>query len=79
LGITDSLMRGGTYFNVVNATDQPTTLLLNFDSVKQIQVYGELRNTKEDRARTPKEFLAVYDRLIHYEDPAAKAWLPDSI
>jgi uncharacterized protein (DUF1330 family) len=81
LGITDSLLRGGTYFNAADATDQPTnTLLLNFDSVKQIQVYGSLRSPQaEDRARTPKDFLTVYDRLIYYDDPAAKAWLPDSI
>jgi hypothetical protein len=84
LGITDSLLRGRTYFNAADAadaTDQPTnTLLLNFDSVKQIQVYGTLRSPKgEDRARTPKDFLIVYDRLIHYDDPAATPWLPDSV
>ena len=81
LGITDSLMLGRDAFVASNATDQPTNiLLLNFEKTKQVQVYGSLRNPKsEDRAQTPPAFLTVYDRLIRYDDPAATAWLPDSV
>ena len=81
LGITDSLMQGRGAFVASNATDQPTNiLLLNFEKTKQVQVYGSLRNPKsEDRAQTPPAFLTVYDRLIRYDDPAATAWLPDSV
>ena len=81
LGITDSLMQGRYAFVASNATDQPTNiLLLNFEKPKQVQVYGTLHNSKsEDRAQTPPAFLTVYDRLIRYDDPAATAWLPDSV
>jgi hypothetical protein len=80
-GITDSLMLGRNYFQASEATDQPTNiLLLNFDSVKQVQVYGALRNANSQaRARTSKPFLTVYDRLVQYDDPAAITWLPDTI
>jgi hypothetical protein len=81
LGITDSLMNERPIIEASNATDQPNNiLLLNFGKVKQIQVYGSLRNPKgEARSKTPKDFLTVYDRLIHFEDQAAKEWLPDTI
>jgi hypothetical protein len=81
LGITDSLLNERPAIEASTSTDQPTNiLLLNFGKVKQIQVYGFLRSPEsEARAKTPKDFLTVYDHLIHFNDPAAKEWLPDTI
>lgn len=80
-GITDSLMKEQDFIMASNATDQPTVfLLLNFDTLKQISVYGRIRNI-ENKARqnTPKDFLTVYDNIINFEAENAKEWLPDSI
>lgn len=81
LGITDSLMNERPIIEASTWTDQPdNVLILNFGKVKQVQVYGSLRDPKsEARAKTPQDFLTVYDRLIHFEDQAAKEWLPDTI
>jgi hypothetical protein len=81
LGITDSLLNERPVIEASTATDQPDNiLLLNFGKVKQIQVYGSLRNAQSDaRAKTPRDFLTVYDRLIHFEDQAAREWLPDTV
>lgn len=81
LGITDSLMKQPDYTRASGWTDQPTNiLLLNFDTVRQISVYGSLRNAKaEARVKTPKEFLAVYDNIIKFDDKSSTEWLPDTI
>lgn len=81
LGITDSLLNERPAIEASTWTDQPdNVLILNFGKVKQIRVYGSLRDPKsEARAKTPQDFLTVYDRLIHFEDQAAKEWLPDTI
>jgi hypothetical protein len=79
-GITDSLMKQQDYINASSWTDQPTNiLLLNFDTLRQIGVYGQLRAGKsEARQKTPKDFLTVYDHLIDFEVNSAKEWLPDT-
>lgn len=75
-GITDELVTGKEEYQSSNATDQPTNiLLLNFNDFKNISVYGDL-NQKEDREKTPKEFLTVYDNLLKFEDKTAKEWHP---
>ncbi|WP_166332212.1 hypothetical protein [Sphingobacterium chungjuense] len=80
-GITDSLMLQSEVIEASLATDQPSNiLLLNFDTLAQLEVYGNLRNLKgEARKRTPKDFLKVYDNILKFEDAAAVTWLPDSI
>lgn len=79
-GITDSLMKQQDYIEASGWTDQPTNIiLLNFDTVRQISVYGRLRDTKnEARRKTPKDFLTVYDNIIKFEADSAKEWLPDT-
>jgi len=81
LGITDSLMKQEDYIEASTATDQPkNVLLLNFDTVRQLSVYGRLRNLKnEARKKTPKDFLDVYDKIIKFEDNKATEWLPNTI
>ena len=81
LGITDSLMTQSDYTEASSWTDQPTNvLLLNFDTLRQITVYGDLRNPKnEERIKTPKDFLTVYDNIIKFDNNSAKEWLPDTI
>lgn len=79
-GITDSLMKMGDYTSVSATTDQPTNILiLNFDTVRQISVYGNLQHKEEARKQTPSVFLTVYDNILKFEDNAASEWLPDSI
>jgi hypothetical protein len=80
LGITDSLMQLSSFIEVSQATDQPTNeLVLNFDSTKIISVYGNLKTDQKARKQTPKAFLTVYDRIIRYQSPKAKEWVPSSI
>lgn len=80
-GITNSLMNGKEYFEVSNSTDQPTNiLLLNFDTLREISVYGNLdKNNKEARKNTPKDFLKVFDNIKKFEDKNSKEWLADYI
>lgn len=79
-GITDSLMELGDYTNVSDASDQPTNILiLNFDTLRQISVYGNLKDNGEARKKTPPVFLTVYDNILKFENKAASEWLSDSI
>lgn len=80
-GITDSLMNQPDYIEASNWTDQPTNiLLLNFDTLRQISVYGSLAEKKgEARKNTPKDFVTVYDNIKKFESKKAQDWLPDNI
>ncbi|MBD1425731.1 hypothetical protein [Sphingobacterium arenae] len=80
-GITDSLMKQPDYTEASSWTDQPTNiLLLNFDTLRQIAVYGNLQHTKnEARENTPKDFLTAYDNILKFDDEIAKEWFPDTI
>jgi hypothetical protein len=80
-GITDGLMKQPDYITASNGTDQPTNiLLLVFDTIRQIKVYGNLAYPKSDaRTKTPKDFLSVYDNIVQFDDNAASEWLPDTI
>ena len=58
-GITDSLMKQRDYTRASTWTDQPTNiLLLNFDTLRQVSVYGQLQDLKnEARQKTPKDLF----------------------
>lgn len=79
-GITDSLMKQQDYIEASSWTDQPTNImLLNFDTLRQISVYGRIREIKSDaRLKTPKDFLTVFDNIVKFETDTAKEWLPDT-
>ena len=79
-GITDSLMKQQDFIEASSWTDQPTNImLLNFDTVRQISVYGRIRETKnEAREKVPKDYLTVFDNIIKFESDKAKEWLPDT-
>jgi hypothetical protein len=79
-GITDSLMEQQDYIEASSSTDQTTNImLLNFDTLTQKSVYGRIReNNNEARQKTPEHFLAVYDKIVHFEPKNAKEWLPDT-
>jgi len=81
LGITDNLMKQPDYIEASNWTDQPTNILiLNFDTLRQISVYGSLGEKKsEARKKTPEDFIIVYDNIKQFESKNAKDWLPDNI
>ena len=79
LGITDSLMKQSAVTDASDATDQPDNImLLNFDTLRQIRVYGSIRKQPEARQRTPRNFLKVFDNIINFEDKSATEWLPDT-
>ncbi len=80
LGISDSLMKQQDHIEASSWTDQPTNIMiLSFDTVRQISVYGRIRDPKnEARHKTPKDFLSVYDNIIKFESDSAEEWLPDS-
>jgi hypothetical protein len=79
-GVTDNLMKQQDYIEASTSTDQPTNILiLNFSPVRQLSVYGQLRDLKnEARLKAPKNFLAIYDKIIRFEDSKAAEWLPDT-
>jgi hypothetical protein len=79
-GISDSLMHQPNNIEASGSTDQPTNeLILNFDTLRQISVYGNLRFDKSKaRQKTPKCFLTVFDNLIKFDNKSAKEWLPDT-
>lgn len=79
-GITDSLMKQQDFIEASSWTDQPTNImLLNFDTLRQISVYGTIREIQnEARQKTPKDFLTVFDNIINFEAKNAKDWLPDT-
>lgn len=80
-GITGDLMSLSDYIDSSDRTDQPTNILiLNFDILREINVYGNLRDKKsEARDKTPKEYLMVYDNILKFEDKSAKEWIPEAI
>jgi hypothetical protein len=80
-GITDSLMKQPDYIDASFSTDQPTNILvLNFETVRHLSVYGNLQNPQGGaRAKTPRDFLTVYDNIRKFNDDAAVEWLPDTI
>lgn len=80
LSINDSLVNMKDYIEASSWTDQPTNeLILNFRKTNIKRVYGDLRKSKEARKNTPKDFLAIYDKLIKYKSKEEKEWLPDVI
>lgn len=69
------------YYSVVHATDQPTNVLIISQSDilgKKVSVYGNLRD-EDDRSKTPKSFLKIYDKITTYKNKSAKKWLPEKI
>lgn len=77
----DSLRKLPAYTVAFEATDQANnTLTINLDSLFIRTVYGGLNdNFTPARRNSPKIFLNVYDKLVRYQNPAAKAWIPDTI
>lgn len=80
-GITDSLMKQPDFIEASSWTDQPTNIMiLNFDTIRQISVYGSLQYPESDaRKKTPASFLSVYDNILKYKDNDAVEWIPDTI
>lgn len=69
------------YYSLSDWTDQPTNSIFYWENNKKysVSVYGDLRQKKEDRKKTPKEFLNVYDKLIRKISYKSNKWLPKYI
>ncbi|MBZ9730558.1 hypothetical protein LB467_12760 [Salegentibacter sp. JZCK2] len=80
-GITDTLMKQPDFIEASSSTDQPTNiLLLNFDTLREISVYGSLEEKRsEARKKTPEDFITVYDNIKKFKGKGAKDWMPDNI
>jgi len=80
LNLSDSLFLLPNYFSASDWTDQPSNeLVLNFDSLKTIYIYGSLRNESESREKTPTVLLDIFDKLINYNNNSADVWRPEKI
>ncbi|GAO42676.1 hypothetical protein [Flavihumibacter petaseus] len=81
LDLDDGVSRLGESTEASDRAEQPANiLLLNFDTLQQIGVYGNLRDPESDaRSKTPKSFLTVFDNILKFDDPAAKPWVPDTV
>jgi hypothetical protein len=80
LGIIDSVYKLPKEIEASHSTDQPSNeLILNFDSTKIINVYGDLGANSEARTQTPKLFLTFYDNIKKYRSDSALEWLPNKI
>ncbi|MGI0108315.1 hypothetical protein [Salinimicrobium sp. WS361] len=81
LGITDNLMQQPDYIEASSSTDQPTNILiLNFDTLREISVYGSLEEKKsEARRNVPEDFINVYDNIKKFKSKNAEDWVSDYI
>ncbi len=81
LGITDNLMQQPDYIEASSSTDQPTNILiLNFDTLREISVYGSLEERKsEARRNVPEDFINVYDNIKKFKSKNAEDWVSDYI
>jgi len=68
-------------YDATRWTDQPMNTVWTWQNgqKKGVTVYGDLREDKEARAGAPKEFLALYDRLIAYNNPGGSKWMSEKI
>lgn len=79
LDLLDTLMTLPNQIIATSAARQPFfELILNFDTVKSITVYGNLRDTTDPaRKMVPPVFLDAFDHLIGYGNGTDSAWVPD--
>jgi hypothetical protein len=79
--ISDDLINLPNHTRASDWTDQPTNILiLNNGTFKQISVYGNLRDIKDEtKTKTPESFLLVYNKIIGFDSESANQWLPEVI
>ncbi|HUX83806.1 MAG TPA: hypothetical protein VMV20_01135 [Chitinophagaceae bacterium] len=79
LDLTDSLMGLPDRIQASDLPNQPSfQLILNFDSVKSIRVYGNVRDSSGlVSQRIPLAFREAFRRIIHFGDPKDTVWIPD--
>jgi len=79
-GLTDSLYKLPNYIEASTSTDEPSNnLIVDFDSMKVIRVYGHINVGSEVNKAIPAAFLQVYDSIKKYTSKSAKKWLPSTI
>ena len=78
LAIDEAFFDLDPHYEVSDWTDQPThTLLVRADrDLKQVQVYGDVREDAEVKSQTPRPFREMVERLSAYAHPHATPWLP---
>ena len=62
-------------------TDQPANAI-SFrcgSSFKSVRVYGNLRDNQSVRAKAPKSFVDLFDRITSYSNGQATPWQPDFV
>lgn len=80
-GITENLIQQPDYIEASSSTDQPTNILiLNFDTLREISVYGSLEEKKSKaRKNAPEDFITVYDKIKKFKSKNAEDWVSDYI
>lgn len=80
LSISDSIYQLPSYIDGSSNEDESSNeLILNFDSLKIITVYGNLSDKSRLRTNIPKLFLSVYDNIREFNCDSAKEWFPNKI
>ncbi len=79
LDLSDSLESLPDQIQASDDPDQPSfRLILNFDSVKSIRVYGNVRDSGETiRLRIPPPLREAFRRILQFGDPRDSVWIPD--
>jgi hypothetical protein len=68
------------HYSTIDATDQPTEFFFfgRGGRLSQVSVYGGILG-KGEQAEVPAPLVAAYERLVGFDDPNSKPWLPDYI
>jgi hypothetical protein len=68
------------FYEASDSTDQPMNSIYVWllGRHKRVSVYGSL-GEMEDRQRTPKAFLDLFDELKAYTNATAQTWVPEKI
>ncbi|HVB02324.1 MAG TPA: hypothetical protein VNE41_01270 [Chitinophagaceae bacterium] len=79
LDLTDTLMTMPDQIMADTARGEPIfQLILNFDTVKSIEVYGNLRDSSaKSRSKVPQVLLSALDHIFRYGNEKDTVWIPD--
>ena len=47
--------------------------------MKTVRVFGNIRNSEEDRQKTPAAFLKLFDQMIAFDHKDVHLWEPDKV
>lgn len=80
LSVEDFLKLGENYYTN-NLFDQPYSVIKYWQdhAMKRVAVFGPIRESAEDRNKTPQAFLKIFDRLTSFDHENARLWEPERL